>query len=86
MINKMIITAIKVYQYALSPWLGQNCRFHPSCSRYGIEALQRHGVLKGGFLTLRRLLKCQPFHSGGFDPVPKAKPQTHAQQKTELNS
>lgn len=62
---------IRLYRRLLSPLLPPGiCRFHPSCSVYALEALQRHGGLKGSWLTLRRLLKCQPFHPGGPDPVP----------------
>lgn len=62
---------IKAYKYLISPLLGPRCRFYPSCSSYGLEAIQIHGAAKGSYLTLRRLLKCHPFHEGGFDPVPK---------------
>ena len=62
---------IKLYQFLLSPLLGQNCRFHPTCSQYAIEALNEHGPLKGGYLSIRRILKCHPFNEGGVDPVPK---------------
>jgi hypothetical protein len=62
---------IRLYRRLLSPLLPPGiCRFHPSCSVYALEALSRHGGLKGAWLTLRRLLKCQPFHPGGPDPVP----------------
>ncbi len=62
---------IRLYRRLLSPLLPPGiCRFHPSCSVYALEALNRHGGLKGAWLTLRRLLKCQPFHPGGIDPVP----------------
>jgi hypothetical protein len=62
---------IRLYRRLLSPLLPPGiCRFHPSCSVYALEALNRHGGLKGAWLTLRRLLKCQPFHPGGPDPVP----------------
>lgn len=62
---------IRLYRRLLSPLLPPGiCRFHPSCSVYALEALGRHGGLKGSWLTLRRLLKCQPFHPGGPDPVP----------------
>jgi uncharacterized protein len=67
----MLIAIIKFYKYFISPLLGSNCRFYPSCSSYSLEALQRHGVITGSFLTLRRLLKCHPFHEGGIDPVPE---------------
>lgn len=61
---------IRSYQYGISPFLGRSCRFHPSCSEYAVESLQRHGVLKGLALALRRLGRCHPWHPGGFDPVP----------------
>jgi uncharacterized protein len=67
----MLIAIIKFYKYFISPLLGSNCRFYPSCSSYSLEALQRHGAIIGSYLTLRRLLKCQPFHEGGIDPVPE---------------
>ncbi|MGY6274278.1 membrane protein insertion efficiency factor YidD [Methylomonas sp. MgM2] len=67
----LLITLIKIYKYLISPLLGPRCRFYPSCSSYGIEAIQLHGAIKGSYLTLRRLLKCHPFHEGGIDPVPK---------------
>jgi putative membrane protein insertion efficiency factor len=62
--------AIRVYQLALSPYLGSACRFQPSCSSYALEAVERHGALRGLWLALRRIARCQPFHAGGFDPVP----------------
>ena len=67
----MIIAIIKCYKYFISPLLGSNCRFYPSCSSYSLEALQRHGAVIGAYLTLKRLLKCHPFHQGGIDPVPE---------------
>lgn len=70
MLAKAMIACIRVYQRFLSPLLGQNCRFHPSCSRYAVEALQTHGALKGTVLSVWRILRCQPFCKGGLDPVP----------------
>jgi putative membrane protein insertion efficiency factor len=67
----MLIALIKFYKYFISPLLGSNCRFYPSCSSYSLEAIQRHGALMGGYLTFRRLLKCHPFHEGGIDTVPE---------------
>jgi putative membrane protein insertion efficiency factor len=61
---------IRVYQLALSPLLGPSCRFYPSCSQYGLEAIEAHGALRGSWLTARRICRCHPFHPGGFDPVP----------------
>lgn len=64
------IALVKIYQYIVSPLLGRNCRFEPSCSEYAVEALQRHGAGKGIWLAVRRLGRCHPWHPGGYDPVP----------------
>ncbi|MBT0586709.1 membrane protein insertion efficiency factor YidD [Alteromonas oceanisediminis] len=64
------VALIRCYQKLLSPLIGQSCRFHPTCSFYAIEALKSHGLLIGGWLSVKRILKCHPLHSGGFDPVP----------------
>lgn len=61
---------IRIYQFVLSPVLGNNCRFHPSCSSYAIEAIDAHGVIRGSWIAMRRLAKCHPWHPGGVDPVP----------------
>ena len=66
----LLIGLVRVYQATLSPFLGGACRFEPSCSRYGIEALRRHGALRGSWLTRRRLLRCRPYGPSGYDPVP----------------
>jgi hypothetical protein len=65
-----ILSSIEAYQKVVSPWLGPRCRFHPSCSRYLHEAIRRHGIMRGITLGLLRLVRCHPFHPGGFDPVP----------------
>ena len=64
------LACIRLYQMLVSPWLGPCCRFHPSCSSYAYAAIARYGVLRGGWLGLKRILKCHPFHPGGVDPVP----------------
>ena len=69
-VQKVLITIIRGYRYLLSPWLGQHCRFHPSCSQYAAESIETHGSIRGLWLALRRLLRCHPWHPGGFDPVP----------------
>lgn len=66
----LILFALRAYQVAVSPFLAPSCRFHPSCSNYAIEAVERHGAARGGLLAARRLCKCHPWHDGGFDPVP----------------
>jgi putative membrane protein insertion efficiency factor len=68
----LLIYLVRAYQLILSPMLGQNCRFYPSCSHYAIEALRVHGAARGGWLALRRLGRCHPWHAGGLDPVPPA--------------
>lgn len=67
---RLAVAPLRVYQRFVSPLLPPSCRFYPSCSAYAIEALQRHGPLRGGWLTVRRLLRCAPWHPGGYDPVP----------------
>jgi putative membrane protein insertion efficiency factor len=70
MVKRSILLLIKVYQYFISPLTGPTCRFYPTCSQYASEAVMTHGSLKGSWLAIRRILKCHPFHPGGFDPVP----------------
>lgn len=70
MIRKTILILIKGYQLLISPLTGPSCRFYPSCSEYAFEAVNKYGCLKGVFLATKRILKCHPFHPGGFDPVP----------------
>jgi len=66
----VLIAAIRAYQFALRPLLAGGCRFVPSCSEYAVEAMSRHGVRRGVWLSLRRIVRCHPWGSGGFDPVP----------------
>jgi hypothetical protein len=68
---------IHAYRYAISPMLGSNCRFHPSCSEYAEEAICRHGAVRGGWLAARRMACCHPWHPGGYDPVPEAAQREH---------
>ncbi len=67
----LLIGLVKVYRKWISPLLGPSCRFHPTCSEYSLEALQRFGAFKGMYLSVKRILKCHPLHPGGFDPVPE---------------
>lgn len=71
--KKTLLFLIKFYQKAISPLTPPSCRFHPTCSHYGFEAIETHGALKGSWLAIRRISKCHPFHEGGFDPVPEKK-------------
>ena len=80
MINKYIsfpfILMIRLYQLFISPLLGQNCRYLPTCSEYSVKSLKEHGLIRGSILSIKRISKCHPWGSHGFDPVPK---------KTDLN-
>ena len=68
--QRVLTSAIRLYRYAISPLLGDNCRFYPSCSEYTLTAIARYGAAKGSWLAVRRLLRCHPWHHGGYDPVP----------------
>lgn len=70
MLKTIFIAIIKFYQTVISPLKPPTCRFYPTCSHYGLESVKRFGALKGGWLAVKRILKCHPFHPGGIDPVP----------------
>ncbi|WP_332879021.1 membrane protein insertion efficiency factor YidD [Massilia sp. S19_KUP03_FR1] len=72
----ILVFLLRAYQLVLSPMLGQNCRFYPSCSHYAIEALRSHGAARGSYLSLRRVCRCHPWNEGGLDPVPP--PHSHS--------
>ncbi len=80
-LNKIAIRAIKFYQLIFSRWLGGHCKFVPSCSNYGLEAFQRHNFFRAMALVLWRILRCNPFVRGGYDPVPGSK---KSGQETEI--
>ncbi|MDJ0916672.1 MAG: membrane protein insertion efficiency factor YidD [Woeseiaceae bacterium] len=65
-----LIQLVRLYRYAISPFLGSNCRFQPTCSEYAIEALKQHGLFRGGGLAIRRIFRCHPWGGSGYDPVP----------------
>ncbi|MBM4157895.1 MAG: membrane protein insertion efficiency factor YidD [Ignavibacteria bacterium] len=70
MLREIPIFFIKMYKLTISPYLPSSCRFFPSCSEYGIESYKKYGFFKGTYLTFKRIIKCNPFNKGGFDPVP----------------
>ncbi len=69
--KQLLILLVRAYQVALSPLLPAACRYHPTCSQYAVEALEKHGALRGGWLAMKRIARCRPFRAGGFDPVPE---------------
>lgn len=69
--KKIFIFFIRLYQVLLSPFLGKNCKFHPTCSSYAIEAIESNGVRRGLFMGFKRIMRCHPFSDGGYDPVEK---------------
>jgi putative membrane protein insertion efficiency factor len=68
--KSLLLLLLRAYRYAIRPLLGANCRFYPSCSDYAREAIERHGAARGSWLAARRIVRCHPYHSGGYDPVP----------------
>ncbi|PHX96198.1 MAG: membrane protein insertion efficiency factor YidD [Gemmatimonadetes bacterium] len=70
MMRRLLVLSVRAYQVVLGPLLPSSCRYFPTCSSYAIEALERHGALRGSWLTVRRIARCHPFRPGGFDPVP----------------
>lgn len=73
MLRATLIGLIKLYRLTISPWMPPVCRFQPSCSTYALEAVQRHGGIRGGWLAARRLARCHPWGGSGYDPVPPAR-------------
>lgn len=68
--KRFLVFLIRCYRFLLSPWVGQQCRFYPSCSNYAEQAIIEHGAIIGSFMAAKRLCKCHPWHEGGIDPVP----------------
>ena len=73
----LISLPVRAYSYFISPLLGPRCRFHPTCSAYSLQALQQQGILRGGYLSFKRILKCHPGNAGGYDPVPESSSCDH---------
>ncbi len=78
--KRLLIGAIRLYRKTLSPFIGQQCRFEPTCSHYGEEAITKHGALRGTILTVWRILRCGPWSKGGYDPVPETFLVKHEKQ------
>jgi len=80
--QRLMLGLIEIYRKGISPLLGPRCRFYPTCSDYARQAILRYGPLKGSYLTIRRLVKCHPFHTGGYDPLPE-QPETNTIELTK---
>ena len=81
--KKILILLIRFYQKFISPMFPAKCRFYPTCSHYTLEAVKEHGAIKGTYLGIKRILKCHPFHEGGYDPVPKKENKNSEGKKEE---
>ena len=81
--KKILILLIRFYQKFISPMFPAKCRFYPTCSQYTLEAVKEHGAIKGTYLGIKRILKCHPFHDGGYDPVPKKENKNSEGKKEE---
>ena len=68
--KRFLLAMVKVYRVAISPYRPACCQYYPTCSQYALEAIEKYGAWKGGYLAFRRILRCNPFHKGGYDPVP----------------
>ena len=79
----LVALPVRAYRLILSPWVGHGCRYQPTCSAYALEALERHGALKGSYLAAKRVLSCHPLGGHGYDPVPGADPEFDAQRAQE---
>jgi putative membrane protein insertion efficiency factor len=77
MISRLLLLLIRIYQLLLSPFIGGQCRFEPSCSRYTAQSIERFGAVRGSILGVKRIARCHPFARAGFDPVPEASPPCH---------
>lgn len=84
MIKKFFILLVKGYQYLISPFLGQNCRYYPTCSSYTLQAMEMHGVIKGIWMGIKRIARCHPYHEGGYDPVPGTDPEFDKEREKKV--
>ena len=82
--KRLIKICIRGYQLIISPIIGQRCRFQPTCSSYALEAVEEHGVIKGTYLGMKRVLRCHPWGSGGYDPVPSTSGHNSANNQSEI--
>ena len=81
--KKIFILLIRFYQKFISPLFPAKCRYYPTCSQYTLEAIQEYGAIKGTYLGIKRILRCHPFHEGGYDPVPKRKIKNSEEKEKE---
>jgi putative membrane protein insertion efficiency factor len=79
----VLVSLIRAYQYLISPWVGNQCRFYPTCSEYARIAIAEHGSVRGGWMAVRRVVKCHPWHEGGIDLVPRTEAATGPENRAE---
>ena len=82
--RRLLVTSIRIYQWTLSPLIGRSCRFYPTCSCYASEAIERFGAFRGAYLGTLRILRCHPWHAGGYDPVPPLQAAAGAESMRQL--
>lgn len=82
LLARVFVLPVRAYRLLFSPWVGHNCRYQPTCSAYALEALEKHGGVKGAWLTLRRISRCHPWGRSGYDPVPGPKMNSNESQDT----
>lgn len=83
---RLLALPVRAYRLLLSPWVGHHCRYHPTCSAYALEALETHGALRGGWLTLRRIARCNPLGGSGLDPVPDRRSRAPAAKSRDAGN
>jgi len=82
----LMLWLVRIYRYAISPFLGNNCRYYPSCACYTEEAIEKYGAWRGLWMGLKRIARCHPWHPGGYDPVPELEPKPESKSKSDTHT
>ena len=83
--KQLLVAMLRFWKLAISPWMGSNCRFYPTCSEYAVQSLERYGTIKGMWLSFKRVLRCNSLFTGGYDPVASAPMRDEARRKNQVN-